>query len=170
MTDRLNQFHQKPQMFVLGGVLKRIGHFEPRRFKRNFEQRLVTQKTIYLLQTFGLYLGYSFNWYLRGPYSPGLTRDAYSLAEIYQYVPSARFQNPNEEQRFEELQKMLKEVGNNSRFLELVASTHFVKRVNPELNTDDLFEEIVSRKHKTKRSEFDRAIELLEKYRVLETE
>jgi len=167
---RMNQFTPKSQVFSLGGILKRLGFFEPRRFKKDFERRLITQKTIYILQAFGLYLGYSFNWYLRGPYSPGLTRDAYSLAEMYQYIPSARFQNPNEEKRFGEFQKMLEEIGKNSRFLELIASTHFVRRVNPELDSEGLFKQIVNRKPRTRRSDFDRAIELLGKYRILESE
>ncbi len=168
--EPMNQFTPKSQVFSLGGILKKLGFFEPRRFKRDFERRLITQKTIYLLQAFGLYLGYSFNWYLRGPYSPGLTRDAYSLAEMYQYIPSARFQNPDEEKRFEEFQKMLEEIGKDSLFLELVASTHFVKRINTDLETDGLFKKIANRKPKTRRSDFDRAIELLGRYRVLERE
>lgn len=44
-----------------------------------FNSRLILQKTVYLLEEAGIRLGYSFNWYLRGPYSPGLTRDLYDL-------------------------------------------------------------------------------------------
>jgi len=44
-----------------------------------FNSRLILQKTVYLLEEAGIRLGYSFSWYLRGPYSPGLTRDLYDL-------------------------------------------------------------------------------------------
>jgi len=44
-----------------------------------FQDRLILQKAVYLSQAAGLGLGYHFQWYLRGPYSPALTRDAYSV-------------------------------------------------------------------------------------------
>jgi len=48
-----------------------------------FDDRLVLQKAIYLAQAAGVDVGYGFKWYLKGPYSPGLTRDAFAVvAEI----------------------------------------------------------------------------------------
>jgi hypothetical protein len=44
-----------------------------------FDDRMAIQKTIYLCQAAGVHLGYRYNWYLRGPYSPDLTRDAFAL-------------------------------------------------------------------------------------------
>lgn len=43
------------------------------------EDRLILQKAVYLAQT-KVNLGYSYGWYLKGPYSPGLTQDYYELA------------------------------------------------------------------------------------------
>ncbi len=45
----------------------------------SFDDRMALQKTIYLCQQAGVHLGYRYNWYLRGPYSPDLTRDAFDL-------------------------------------------------------------------------------------------
>jgi len=45
-----------------------------------FDSRLILQKTVYLIEEAGIRLGYSFNWHLRGPYSPALTRDLFDLA------------------------------------------------------------------------------------------
>jgi len=45
----------------------------------DFAGRLALQKTIYLVQAAGVDLGYSYGWYLRGPYSAGLTRDAFAI-------------------------------------------------------------------------------------------
>ena len=45
-----------------------------------FDSRLILQKTVYLLEEAGIHLGYPFNWYLRGPYSPALTRDLYGFS------------------------------------------------------------------------------------------
>lgn len=46
-----------------------------------FSKRLNLQKRIYLVQLAGLDLGYRYNWYLRGPYCPTLTDDAFALKE-----------------------------------------------------------------------------------------
>jgi len=43
--------------------------------------RKLLQKAVYLGQQTGVDLGYRFGWYVRGPYSPALTRDYYSLTE-----------------------------------------------------------------------------------------
>lgn len=50
--------------------------------KSEFDGRLVLQKVTYLLQETGVNFGYSFNWYKHGPYSPGLTQDAYEAAAL----------------------------------------------------------------------------------------
>ncbi|PCJ55344.1 MAG: hypothetical protein COA73_13565 [Candidatus Hydrogenedentota bacterium] len=47
----------------------------------NFQKRLILQKSIYLLQKAGVKLGYSYSWYLRGPYSRGLTSDAFDMKD-----------------------------------------------------------------------------------------
>jgi uncharacterized protein YwgA len=44
-----------------------------------FEDRLILQKTVYLLQSAGVHLGYRFRWYLRGPYSPDMTAGAFGI-------------------------------------------------------------------------------------------
>ena len=47
---------------------------------QTFRARLVIQKSVYLLQALGLQTGFSYGWYLRGPYSPGLTAAAFKEA------------------------------------------------------------------------------------------
>lgn len=49
---------------------------------KSFDQRLILQKSIHLLQEGGVQLGYHFRWYLRGPYSPRLTEDVFALANF----------------------------------------------------------------------------------------
>lgn len=44
------------------------------------DRRIELQKVVCLAQQGGLSLGYGFNWYVRGPYSPGLTSDYYQLS------------------------------------------------------------------------------------------
>lgn len=49
----------------------------------SFDDRLICQKKIYLLQALGVDLGYKYNWYVHGPYSPTLTNYAYSHIDIF---------------------------------------------------------------------------------------
>ena len=43
------------------------------------DDRMRIQKAIYLSQEFGIPLGYNYSWYVKGPYSPGLTQDYYGM-------------------------------------------------------------------------------------------
>lgn len=52
------------------------------------DDRIALQKVVCLTQEAGLQLGYSFNWYVRGPYSPALASDYYQLAGARQAVES----------------------------------------------------------------------------------
>lgn len=45
----------------------------------SFDDRLILQKAVYLLQSAGIRMGYRFRWYLKGPYSPDMTADAFAL-------------------------------------------------------------------------------------------
>lgn len=46
-----------------------------------FQDKLVIQKTVCLLKLSGIDLGYPFSLYVRGPYSPDLTKDLYDNEE-----------------------------------------------------------------------------------------
>ncbi len=50
--------------------------------KDSFDARLLSQKKIFLLQELGVDLGYSYNWYVRGPYSPNLTNYIFNNLDI----------------------------------------------------------------------------------------
>lgn len=50
--------------------------------KDSFDDRLLCQKKVYLLQSLGIDLGYTYNWYVRGPYSPSLTNYIYSNLDV----------------------------------------------------------------------------------------
>lgn len=53
-------------------------HIEVDAGQESFENRLILQKAIYLVQAKDINLGYSFSWYLHGPYCKELTYDAYA--------------------------------------------------------------------------------------------
>jgi uncharacterized protein YwgA len=50
--------------------------------------RIAIQKVVCLTQEAGLQLGYGYNWYVRGPYSPALAADYYQVARMRSVVES----------------------------------------------------------------------------------
>ena len=70
-------------IYDLGLIIKDVGNFD----MSEFEGRLTFQKTVQLLQSFGIDMGYRYNWYLRGPYCPDLTRAGFELKDVMQSIP-----------------------------------------------------------------------------------
>ncbi len=52
----------------------------------SFHDRLILQKTTYLLQCAGIHIGYRFRWYIRGPYSPDMTAGAFGIVNEGDYA------------------------------------------------------------------------------------
>ena len=50
--------------------------------KSTFEERLICQKKVYLLQSLGVHLGFNYDWYIYGPYSKGLASYVYSNFDV----------------------------------------------------------------------------------------
>jgi hypothetical protein len=94
--------------------------------------RKTLQKVVYLGQAAGVDLGYRYNWYRMGPYSPGLTRDYFGLAEAIQGGEKAEafeLQRAARE-RLDTVKSLLRvpaevELG-LADWLELLASVHFL--------------------------------------------
>ena len=69
----------KFQTGKLVACLKTLG-FKPN--MQDFSERKKVQKLIYLIQEVaGISMGFDFNWYHHGPYSPGLTKVLFELEE-----------------------------------------------------------------------------------------
>lgn len=62
--------HKNVRLDVVLAILKEADPNLHLDVKNNFDDRLRLQKYVYLIQRLGLSLGYRFNEYLRGPYSP----------------------------------------------------------------------------------------------------
>ncbi len=94
-------------------------------FKVNyFNNRLKLQKYVFLLRRYGIDLGYSYNYYIRGPYSPELADDYYNL--------------PNIEEEIELPEDFLKLIKNKSeRWLELASSLVMVFEKYPGISEED---------------------------------
>lgn len=102
----------------------------------SLNSRIAFQKKVYFLQEFGCDLHYHFGWYLKGPYSPDLTRDAYEVKGLETELAKVDFGkiSPLVGKSTEILGKFLQNIRTlvNSEkgedyWLELAASLHFLK-------------------------------------------
>ena len=96
-----------------------------------FEDRLRVQKFVYLLESFDVYLGYEYSWYLRGPYCSTLAASGFALDGFYSRIPEnprMYFLKPSAHERFEEFKKFIGGRETDANFLELAASLHFLEK------------------------------------------
>jgi hypothetical protein len=107
----------------------------------DFDRRLILQKAVYLVQAAKVDLGYTFHWYLRGPYSPALTRDAFALrAELAQDTDELRDWNldPVSLGYLAKLREVFRSIPaeTRARRLELLASVHFLLQTRQAKGSD----------------------------------
>ena len=122
---------------VQAGLLKRVGNIEPTNLTSDLDQRLLVQKTVSLLQDAAeIDLGFPFNWYLRGPYSPPLARDAYAMVSVYDQAPVRHFDEPKLESNFQWFIGWLHPNARDARFMEILASLVFLIRRKDVYNAD----------------------------------
>jgi hypothetical protein len=68
-----------------------------------FDDRLIAQKLVCLLELKGIDLGYSCSLYVRGPYSPDLTQDLYAFTREFENLETSSRLNTAEKETAEEL-------------------------------------------------------------------
>lgn len=153
---------------VLAGLLKRMTVFAPTRYPRHFNDRLKLQKTIYILKRgFGIDLGYYFNWHIRGPYSPGLARDAYALLSDYDYnsLPQKRFVDNSIEQGFRMFLHFLEKHKSDTDFLEIAACILYLKAIR--MDKSRIFGELQEKNYWLTLENFQEAWSELERWRMI---
>ncbi len=126
----------------LGYVLKQVPNSD---FKMDgFNDRLRLQKIVYMLQAFGVNLGYGFSWYFRGPYCTSLARAGFELEQIYGMIPDGVKVKPVDPRAREGLKRCIKFVKdvmddpNDLNRLEIAASIHLLVRTT-SLTKQDIF-------------------------------
>lgn len=108
-----------------------------------FQQRKRMQKLVYLMKEFGAGdINFYFTWYLHGPYSPGLTRTLFDMIENPEIQLQEVRLTHEEQKKLDRLKAMLKDDMNSISRLELLASLHYLKKINKEYKASK--EEIVS--------------------------
>ena len=112
-------------LYDLGVLIKDIGNFD----MDTFDGRLRFQKTVQILQAFGIDLGYYYNWYLRGPYCPDLTRDGFELKDVIEKVPkiAIEFADPEDRSRYDMFKKFILDKKEDPKQLEIASSICFLR-------------------------------------------
>ena len=132
----------------------------PTTCRRSLNDRIKLQKLVYLAQAATGASVYSFNPYIRGPYSPSLTRDLYSLLEPGQLSEAeeraASYKlNTGAMERLERVKRVVSDKSDTPyvEWLELVASLH-VKFEKRPAKFDLVWEEVTA----WKRNIFEKSI------------
>lgn len=118
------------QAIVLGHILRRFPNFN---FSMDtFNDRLRLQKFVYLLQAHGIYLGYDFSWYLRGPYCTALTTRGFMLRDFYDILQESGgdrsddgFASGAARRRLAKFKELVEGHEMDVSFLEAATSLHF---------------------------------------------
>lgn len=130
----------------LGYILRQFPQFKFG--MHDFDHRLRVQKFVYLLQSFDVYLGYDYSWYLRGPYCSMLAASGFALAEFYTDIPQGvrmTFSSPMVNSRFEDFKGFIAGHENDTDFLEIAASFHFLE-AGGKLGRDEILRRVVNKR------------------------
>lgn len=118
------------QTIDLGVVLKSFPKF---RFSMDTtEDRLRLQRFIYLLQSFDVFLGYVYSWYIRGPYCSTLNTCGFALNDIFHRIPEdqeVRFADYCVMKRFKKFRKFIRGHEDDGDWLEMAAKAHLLTRL-----------------------------------------
>jgi uncharacterized protein YwgA len=86
--------------------LKKLG-YAPK--MDDFQSKLIVQKVVYLLQSMGIKSGFSYSLYVRGTYSPDLTRDLYEHRADAESLKSNEKLTEQENKKIEEFNEVMQQ-------------------------------------------------------------
>ncbi len=140
----------------------------------SFDDRLIVQKALYLAQAAGHDCGHFFRWYLRGPYSPDLTRDAFGIKADVDAKLDDSDQWELDDAAIERLGRAKRlipgvKTHEKARLLELLASVHFLvdRKQVPSPDPDGLVELLRRYDKNYTREEVQTALQELRKHGLL---
>jgi uncharacterized protein YwgA len=137
---------------------------------QTFDDRLILQKTVYLIQQLGVPLGYSYSWYIRGPYSRDLTADAF--AESGSDLPDGWFLDERQKSTLAAAKPFIDTIKSQpdaARELEKLASVLFViktRQANPD-DTDSITSRMTAAGKDFSREEVNDAVRVLRSQKFL---
>ncbi len=153
-------------VYDLGAILKHIGNFDVSEFKG----RLILQKTVYLLQSFGIDLGYKFGWYLHGTYCTKLTRDGFELESVIGDIPKLdiKFTDADVQSSYNKYMQFIGDKKFDPDLLEIASSIRYLSRSNFE--KEKVLDMVEKKKKQFTRDQCVRIWNELEKCGIVEDE
>jgi len=138
--------------------------------------RKLLQKKVYFLQEFGVDLGYSFGFYIYGPYSSELTNDAFFLYRQRTRAPDtidSEDLSAEEEKSVQRAMEFFVKIKGSeteiARQLEFLSSLHFLRKVsNPEdRSRENIIQKLAEKKIIPKNVNLKEAWEFLVSYELM---
>gem|GEM_PF-2174854 len=110
-------------------------------YKDPFDDEFICQKKIYLLESLGTDLGYTYIWYVRGPYSPSLANYLYNnlenlRAKVFSHYSLSESAGKNVE-RVNSLSEAKKQDMSVESWYELLASLVYIYNNKQSWKIDD---------------------------------
>ena len=134
----------------------------------SFSERLLLQKRMFLLSMSGIDLGHVYTWYIRGPYSPSLTRDAFAVQEARGVGGTATVSLPPAlVERLDYVRRQFGDAWNDARKMELLASLSYLAKKYQTNDADSLSDKLTSLKSHFAKGEAANAIDWLAKHGLL---
>ncbi len=128
-------------------LLRNLGlHFEDPSKDQNYEARFLLQKLTYIAKSLGMDLSYDFGLYLNGPYCPTLADDYYNNSHLVITMDSPYSLNIHESEILHLIKNRILShplnQNHRSEFLEAIATILFLKKNDPDLLDDEVFQRI----------------------------
>lgn len=132
--------------------------------KDSFEDRIISQKKIFLLQEMGIDIGYSYNWYIRGPYSPDLTTYIYDNLDMLKDHDFSEYRlSDAAKSKIDVINRLEKEKPQSLTVVawyELLASLLYIIR---KWSKENSYESLIKYKPKYTKADYDAAMNQLQK-------
>ena len=124
---------------------------------RTLRERIVVQKTMYFTQQFGAYLGYNYSWYVYGPYSPSLAKDAFAVWSAGSSPPSSTVDVTHLGGVLQNVETFLGRRSRNAVWLETLGSLHMLSKLYASESPDQLVARVLKKAPYFTRSECEQA-------------
>ena len=126
-----------------------------------FEDRIIVQKVIFLLQIKKVEFGYDFNLYLRGPYSPDLTKDMFDQSD--KFIENNTSSRKIEEKEIHQIKYLKYIISLDTSLLEVAATFAYFKKIEKE-DADEATIKVKKMKHFISENKITKGIYKTEEY------
>lgn len=120
-----------------------------------FSDRLKLQKSIFLIQSQGINLGFTFSLYIHGPYSKDLTKMGYYITD-FNKIRKVKFANEDTEKKFLSFLDKIQPYKDNVNWLEIASTLCLFKEMYPKKDKGGIVKGINELKPQFNMAEIDK--------------